>query len=1045
MKRFQFIYFPFYLTFLFCSTIFSQTDYRLPGFQNSQYFDEQILNISYEPEVIIHINAPSSKLFNPDKPVCLALFALPNGNTTEQTIGKVVEPGDDWHFDIPHIGAQTRFIRENIPDYNLVTVYLENNLKSWPAWKARYSNHHQLVSSIVDSMRNIFSKFENFVVLTSHSGGGRFTFSFMDGYDEIPDFVKRISFLDSNYGYDHNYGSKLVKWLNSSEDKFLSVLAYNDSIALYNGQPIVSDTGGTWVRSKMMREFMSEYYEFSTVEDEELITSEALDKRIQILLKKNPERKILHTVQVELNGFIQSMTSGTDYEGVNYEYYGDRAYSQWIQKEFDGPAPLNIPPRPPDAMTGSEFMQSVTNLSFEQREERILKEITNGNIPGFLRTLTKIKTNYNDANGTAHSVIFEVMPDYLAIGSDVDFCRIPMGPVTAQKLADIFGASMPTRKLVDKIYRESDVKLSPVTFDPNVYQIDRVPIFIEHNTAIEDQRRAENARLGQLVGGIKKDVVISNKITDPNRTHHVVIYGWHKLDGNPIQPLTNIHIDSYTDYSHGIRFINSQMLIDSNLVDYKDILTDEVLCKILSDESGAMERASYLKVSGLPEKPNSFGVINNGANELRIVLEPDDNIEYYNYYLSSDGINFTFSGTLPRDDLIIDGLDEDSLYFIKLKSVNQIGESGFSEVLGAVPSADVSKSTVIINGFDRSTDGNTRDFIRQHGMAFFYNGAKFNSATNEAVIDGLINLKDYSVANYILGEESTADETFNSTEQSLIKDYLMNGGNLFISGSEIAWDLDYKGNSSDKSFFHNFLKMKYVADAPYNSSSTYYQAQLISNDFIADIPSFYFDDGSHETYNVKWPDVFLGNAGGIEYISYSGLNASTGCAGVLYEGMFPDGEESGKVITLGFPFETIYREDIRNMFIGQVLKFFDIPTFIETSNAIPIPDNFKLLQNYPNPFNPSTTIKYSIPFVDRMASFDQVNNIEVSQSGDWLYNVTLKVYDVLGKEVATLVNEHQPPGNYSIQFDGYSLSSGIYFYTLQAGKFMDSKKMVLLR
>ena len=85
---------------------------------------------------------------------------------------------------------------------------------------------------------------------------------------------------------------------------------------------------------------------------------------------------------------------------------------------------------------------------------------------------------------------------------------------------------------------------------------------------------------------------------------------------------------------------------------------------------------------------------------------------------------------------------------------------------------------------------------------------------------------------------------------------------------------------------------------------------------------------------------------------------------------------------------------------------------------------FMLQQNYPNPFNPSTTIKYSIP----------------KQS-----NVTLKVYDVLGSEVVTLVNKEQAQGNYEVEFDGTDLSSGIYFYRLKAGDFVETRKMILIK
>ncbi|MBK7497587.1 MAG: T9SS type A sorting domain-containing protein [Ignavibacteriales bacterium] len=89
-----------------------------------------------------------------------------------------------------------------------------------------------------------------------------------------------------------------------------------------------------------------------------------------------------------------------------------------------------------------------------------------------------------------------------------------------------------------------------------------------------------------------------------------------------------------------------------------------------------------------------------------------------------------------------------------------------------------------------------------------------------------------------------------------------------------------------------------------------------------------------------------------------------------------------------------------------------------------IPENFSLSQNYPNPFNPSTSIQYAI-------SSTQC--------------VTLKVYDVLGNEVATLVNEYKPAGMYNVQFTMNNLASGIYFYRLQAGSFVQTMKMVLIK
>ncbi|MBK9096645.1 MAG: T9SS type A sorting domain-containing protein [bacterium] len=100
-------------------------------------------------------------------------------------------------------------------------------------------------------------------------------------------------------------------------------------------------------------------------------------------------------------------------------------------------------------------------------------------------------------------------------------------------------------------------------------------------------------------------------------------------------------------------------------------------------------------------------------------------------------------------------------------------------------------------------------------------------------------------------------------------------------------------------------------------------------------------------------------------------------------------------------------------------------------NSVVIND-FRLEQNYPNPFNPSTKIKYSIPPVTfRQAQRDIL--------------VTLKVYDILGKEIAKLVNEEKPAGEYQVEFDGNGLPSGIYFYQLKAGSYIETRKMVLIK
>jgi photosystem II stability/assembly factor-like uncharacterized protein len=115
---------------------------------------------------------------------------------------------------------------------------------------------------------------------------------------------------------------------------------------------------------------------------------------------------------------------------------------------------------------------------------------------------------------------------------------------------------------------------------------------------------------------------------------------------------------------------------------------------------------------------------------------------------------------------------------------------------------------------------------------------------------------------------------------------------------------------------------------------------------------------------------------------------------------------------------------------GTILKN-DSVNIITNKNGIKteVISNYFLSQNYPNPFNPSTKIKFEIP--------DQNRNDNAI--------VTLKIYDILGREIATLVNEEKPAGEYEVEFDGSNLTSGVYFYQLKAGSFVETRKMVLIK
>ena len=112
---------------------------------------------------------------------------------------------------------------------------------------------------------------------------------------------------------------------------------------------------------------------------------------------------------------------------------------------------------------------------------------------------------------------------------------------------------------------------------------------------------------------------------------------------------------------------------------------------------------------------------------------------------------------------------------------------------------------------------------------------------------------------------------------------------------------------------------------------------------------------------------------------------------------------------------------------------------VSVAKSSNIPNEFSLEQNYPNPFNPSTTIRYAIPTVERDLSRSDGSKFKSA------LQVTLKVYDILGREVAVLINQPQTAGNYEVKFDSKEMTSGIYFYTLLSGEFVQSCKMILLK
>ena len=228
--------------------------------------------------------------------------------------------------------------------------------------------------------------------------------------------------------------------------------------------------------------------------------------------------------------------------------------------------------------TGTVFYQTVAAWKWKERDSLAKIEILSGNFPSFLKKFVRIHTSITDSiSGKIISAYYFVAPDYLALGTDDDWARIPLTPMAAQVIADSFHCFLPTRKMVNDIYEQAVVKVAPV---PMYAFRDSSVTMWQHHLIIEGQRKN---RIG-LIAGIKKDLVLSGKITRDTRPDREAIYGWHTLDGKAIQPLYTGHINWWVDYSHGIRLVYRTIWVNGKPMDYTAVMKDTVLQKLVCDE-----------------------------------------------------------------------------------------------------------------------------------------------------------------------------------------------------------------------------------------------------------------------------------------------------------------------------------------------------------------------------------------------------------------------------------------------------------------------------
>lgn len=259
-------------------------------------------------------------------------------------------------------------------------------------------------------------------------------------------------------------------------------------------------------------------------------------------------------------------------------------------------------------------------------------------------------------------------------------------------------------------------------------------------------------------------------------------------------------------------------------------------------------------------------------------------------------------------------------------------------------------------------------------------------------------MEEYDKMIWFCGNDYSS--TLTTTDQQKLTSYLNGGGALFINGNDIGYDIH------TDPFYSNYLKANYIGDGPYSITSTAFgmNSDPISGDFTGGIG-----------INTNYVDQIIPTGGASQIFYYNYNSTDYGC-GIKYGGSY-------KLVYLTFIFENITNPDNRKLLLGNILNWFAPVTNVKSETEA-IVWKFSLSQNYPNPFNPVTHIRYGIAKPSP---------------------VKIEIFNILGQKVITLLDAKKPAGQYSIEFDGHNIASGVYLYRIQAGNFKDVKKMILMK
>jgi hypothetical protein len=351
-----------------------------------------------------------------------------------------------------------------------------------------------------------------------------------------------------------------------------------------------------------------------------------------------------------------------------------------------------------------------------------------------------------------------------------------------------------------------------------------------------------------------------------------------------------------------------------------------------------------------PSAPINVSAVSNATGEVTISWNAGPTgvsgaaATGYRIYASTSGYGFD-GGTVvaggATNTMTLTEYDPALPYYFKVVATNAGGESKASEVMAVIANGGLQR-VLIVNGFDRfertqnfrypyahTGDGlvdrvwprynNSFDYTVQVASALHAHGAGIlvNSSSNERVINGAVDLTAYDAVMWILGEESTAHDTFNATEQALVTAYLAQGGKLFVSGSEIGFDLDAQGGGT--AFFNNTLKADYLSDDAGAYNVTAAPGSIFTGLGLSFSNGSQFSSLTSQTYNVDAPDRINPLGGATAALNYT---SGSGAAGIQYT----DAGNGSQIVMLAFPFETITTAANRAAVMERVIQYFQLST-----------------------------------------------------------------------------------------------------------------------